>query len=195
MSLCSLQDDGSAYYTDSYNVLIYGGYKNYLGHDKTSHSSLYLYPDGLRFYSLPTFAEQQLMERAGLGDDAWGVSCMQQFSPAVGDSGFEERYYNNTCILQSSGSVYTFPFGGCEATNPSYQSAMPITYSNTFYTPAATPFVLMCNINGTSTKLDFQSWKATGKDANSVQLSTNTSTLTPLLSPAAQLLGMDTSQK
>ena len=27
-------DDGSCYYNDTYNVMIYGGYKNYLGHSK-----------------------------------------------------------------------------------------------------------------------------------------------------------------
>lgn len=28
-------DDGSRQYTDTYNFLVYGGYKNYLGHSKT----------------------------------------------------------------------------------------------------------------------------------------------------------------
>jgi hypothetical protein len=38
-------DDGSCFYTDSYNYLVYGGYKQYLGHSKTAHSNVYVYPD------------------------------------------------------------------------------------------------------------------------------------------------------
>ena len=36
-------DDGSCYYTDTYNFLVYGGYKNFLGHSKTVTKNLYVY--------------------------------------------------------------------------------------------------------------------------------------------------------
>ena len=52
MILCNYQctwpidhDDGSNHYLDSYNVLWYGGAKNFLGHDKHSMNNLYLYVD------------------------------------------------------------------------------------------------------------------------------------------------------
>ena len=38
-------DDGSSYWADSYNVLAYGGYKNYLGHSKKAVENIYVYPD------------------------------------------------------------------------------------------------------------------------------------------------------
>ena len=38
-------DDGSCYYLDTYNYLVYGGYKNYLGHSKTVQNNVYVYPD------------------------------------------------------------------------------------------------------------------------------------------------------
>ena len=44
MRVAAQHDDGSCYYHDSYNVLLYGGAKNYLGHDKTAEHNLYLFP-------------------------------------------------------------------------------------------------------------------------------------------------------
>jgi hypothetical protein len=38
-------DDGSAYFSAEENVLVYGGAKNYLGHDKRWVSNLILFPD------------------------------------------------------------------------------------------------------------------------------------------------------
>ena len=38
-------DDGSCFYEDSYNFQVYGGKKNYLGHSKTDHHEIYVYPD------------------------------------------------------------------------------------------------------------------------------------------------------
>ena len=188
--VCS-DDDGSSYYTDSYNVLIYGGYKNYLGHSKTAHNQLYIFPDGQRYDPMPAFAEQKAAAMNGWSSDAWGASCAQFFAPTVGESGYDERYYNNTCILQQNGQVYSFPdSGGCDATTPDHQSVMPLVQNNTFYTPPATPFVTSCLVNGTLQQLDLQHWQAVGQDANSVQLSTSAKTLGMLLVKAAEQLGM-----
>jgi hypothetical protein len=38
-------DDGSYFYDDSYNFRVYGGKKNGLGHLKTDHHEIYVYPD------------------------------------------------------------------------------------------------------------------------------------------------------
>ena len=37
--------DGSCYYTDTDNFMIYGGYKNYLGHSKHVHGNVYVHPE------------------------------------------------------------------------------------------------------------------------------------------------------
>ena len=42
-------DDGSCYYTDTYNFLVYGGYKNYLGHSKTVTNNVYIFPDAVLY--------------------------------------------------------------------------------------------------------------------------------------------------
>ena len=170
-----------------------------MGHSKTTHNQLYLYPDGKRYDSLPVFAEKKLEARAtqagdGIGlSDAWGASCAQFFAPMVNDSGFDERYYNNTCVMQSSSQVYSYP-DRCDTTSPDFQSVMPYVANNTFYTPSAAPFALNCDVNGTSQKLDFASWQATGQDVGSVQLETTDDTLLELLALAAQLLGMSPPQ-
>lgn len=39
-------DDGSQYYTDSQNYIIYGGYKSYLGNSLTVLDNVYVLPDG-----------------------------------------------------------------------------------------------------------------------------------------------------
>jgi hypothetical protein len=38
-------DDGSSFFHDHDNVLIYGGYKNLFGHDQLIERNLYVYPD------------------------------------------------------------------------------------------------------------------------------------------------------
>lgn len=38
-------DDGSCFYNDTGNVLAYGGFKNYLGHNKVAVGNVYIYPD------------------------------------------------------------------------------------------------------------------------------------------------------
>ena len=43
-------DDGSCYYTDTYNFLVYGGYKNYLGHSKTVTNNIYIYSEAAHYY-------------------------------------------------------------------------------------------------------------------------------------------------
>ena len=39
-------DDGSQEYHDSFNFLLYGGAKNYMGRNKASTDSVYIDPDG-----------------------------------------------------------------------------------------------------------------------------------------------------
>jgi hypothetical protein len=41
-------DDGSCYYTDTENFMVYGGYKNFLGHSKTVRDNVYVHPSATR---------------------------------------------------------------------------------------------------------------------------------------------------
>jgi hypothetical protein len=111
-------DDGSCYYNDTGNVLVYGGYKNYLGDHKTVKSNLYLYPDG----STNQFSK---------------ISCAD-----YGSEGAGETWAGNRCIMLDGADAYdNF---GCDTSNP---STKPFTANNTFYTPGA-EWSTVCSTDG-----------------------------------------------
>ena len=114
-------DDGSCYYYDTYNFLVYGGYKNYLGHSKTVEYNYYIYPDAAHsldskfksFFSKPYCANSD-GSSTGSRPSGWG-----------------EVWANNTCII---GNPVIYEFDAC---NPkeSLKGIVPLTANNTFYAP------------------------------------------------------------
>ena len=83
-------DDGSSYYIDSQNVLIYGGAKNYYGHSKINYQQLYIYPDGHRF-DASSASHLERSEDVALSVPAvWGSNCAQYFSLIPNDSNWDE---------------------------------------------------------------------------------------------------------
>ena len=74
-------DDGSAEYFDHHNFLLFGGHKNYLGHSKRFAHNVQVWPDFGR--SSPT-----------------RVSCVDF------DTGHDEFYHDNTCILRGHPAHY-----------------------------------------------------------------------------------------
>ena len=91
-------DDGSAYYFDSENLIVYGGYKNFLGHSKVSTNNLYIYPDRRSFS--PSYVGQLRVTGTCVLDA--GVNRR----PKDG-SGWGEVWDNNTCIF-GGGSIGLF---------------------------------------------------------------------------------------
>jgi hypothetical protein len=113
-------DDGSCYYLDTYNFMVYGGFKNYLGHSKIAQSNVYVYPDAEHsvenlgaFFSVPFCANS---DGASRGDTA---------------SGWGDVWSNNTCII---GNPNVYSFGSCNLDNPT--GLMPFTANNRFYAPS-----------------------------------------------------------
>ena len=102
-------DDGSCYYNDTYNYLVYGGFKNFLGHSKIAMFNAYVYPD----FSA-SFKYCATSDGASRGEYA---------------SGWGDVWANNTCIILSP-NVYKFP--GCNP-NGDNEGLIPLTYNNTFY--------------------------------------------------------------
>ncbi len=88
-------DDGSAYYLDSYNLLVYGGYKNFLGHSKVVTNNLYVHPDWRARSVGPSKALGTCVLDAGVNR-----------RPVEG-SGWGEVWSNNTCIFDG-GSIGNF---------------------------------------------------------------------------------------
>ena len=114
-------DDGSCYYYDTYNFLVYGGYKNYLGHSKVVKYNYYIYPDAVHslennlgaFLVLPFCANSNGASTTNL------------------PSGWGEVWVNNTCII---GNPNIYDFGSCTPTGNN-TGLIPFTANNTFYAP------------------------------------------------------------
>ena len=115
-------DDGSCYYYDTYNYLIYGGYKNYLGHSKTAKYNTYIYPDA-----------QHQMHENNVGIFNFYPYCASSIEASTTDlpSGWGEVWVNNTCII---GSPSIYHFSSCFPTRNN-TGLLPLTANNTFYAP------------------------------------------------------------
>jgi len=102
-------DDGSAWYNDTENFMIYGGCKNYLGHDKSCTFNVIVYP--------------------GIDQRSSGGRLCQ-----TDDNGqFANQYYFGNQCISDDGNFYTF--ARCSTTdlkNTVYQ-----TFNNTFYSAGA----------------------------------------------------------
>ena len=77
-------DDGSQFYNDTSNFMLWGGCKNYLGNSKTCSHNLIVYP------GIPNRS-------------VWGTRCQTDDSPVFGN----QYFMNNTCIT-GDGVFYSF---------------------------------------------------------------------------------------
>ena len=113
-------DDGSCYYYDTYNYLVYGGYKNYLGHSKIVKYNYYIYPDGdTGSEKVGTFFQKPYCANSdGASKDSL-------------PSGWGEVWVNNTCII---GNPNIYEFSSCTSTGDN-TGLIPFTANNTFYAP------------------------------------------------------------
>jgi hypothetical protein len=136
-------DDGSCFYEDSYNFLIYGGSKNYLGYSKINHHEIYAYGD------------------LGKGDFHTG-HCLNYQHPQPGQSGWNETWIGNICTLYKTSVPYYME--NCE-TSSLY---VPYLANNTIYIPAGTEVAFVCNVNGTSRRLTLQQWQSYGLDIGTI---------------------------
>ena len=141
-------DDGSCYYTDTYNYLVYGGYKNYLGHSKTVINNTYVYPDALHS-AKQTYRGYPF--------------CANHDGATLTDlpSGWDEVWAHNTCII---GNPDIYSFGTCSTDAKSdSQGLVPMTYNNTFYAPNKDIYIRCGSVN-----LTLQEYQAMGFDKGSV---------------------------
>ena len=136
-------DDGSCYYTDAYNFLVYGGYKNYLGHSKTATSNIYVYPDAVHSYG------NGVGELGKFLTKPW---CQNSDGATLTDlpSGWGEVWTNNTCIITSS-QIYNND--RCDPTH--LKGLVPFTANNHFYTANGTVSI-PCGKNTTFTLEEYQ---------------------------------------
>ena len=132
-------DDGSCFYEDSYNFLIYGGKKNYLGHSKTDHHEIYVLSD-----ANPSNAGTNV--------------CLYDSHATKGSSGWNETWINNICTLYQSSVPYNI--NNCDTSD----LVVPYLANNTIYIPQGTEVAFTCKVNGTSTRLSLEQWQSYGLD-------------------------------
>ena len=136
-------DDGSCFYEDSYNFLVYGGKKNYLGHSKLDHHEIHVYPD--------------------TGTSEFGTNhCILDAAPKRGTSGWNETWIDSICVLYNSSVPYNI--GDCNTAD----LYVPYLANNTIYIPAGTEAGFMCKVKGITTRLTLKQWQSYGLDMGTV---------------------------
>ena len=140
-------DDGSCYYYDTYNFLVYGGYKNYLGHSKVVKYNVYVYPD----------AEHQVDKLGAFFSEPYCANS-DGASEIILPSGWGEVWVNNTCII---GNPNVYEFSGCIPVG-SNSGLIPFTANNTFYAPGADIYIRCSSFQYT-----LQDWQKKGYDIGS----------------------------
>ena len=140
-------DDGSSYYIDRENVLLYAGTKSYLGgHNVSTTGSLLLWPNL----------------------NGWGAATML-YASVNRASGFGEVWKNNTVVLgpamgPSRGVGYV-DFHPCDAHNvvPNTTTPAPAMLGNIIHLPNGTDtghFTVGCGAKGVL----FSTWQELGHD-------------------------------
>jgi len=143
-------DDGSCYYTDTYNFLVYGGYKNHLGNSKTVTNNLYVYPDAVQGYS----------DDGKFGKYLYRPFCQNSDGSSITElpSGWDEVWTNNTCVITHSAVYYN---DKCNVAH--LKGLVPFTANNHFYTADGT-VVITCG----KEKLTLAEYQKLGYDIGSV---------------------------
>lgn len=164
-------DDGSCYFTDAYNFMAYGGWKNYLGHDRTVTNNIYLFPDSKRSSPLttphisnahtsphtPHHAMRAVknpyinpLDAVHINPDRYDQYgdyfiepfCCQTTYPRLGVSGFGDSWQNNTCALSISNIIYQWDDTYVDP-KTGLQNLVPLSDYNQFYLdPAMSPPVV-----------------------------------------------------
>ena len=140
-------DDGSCYYEDTYNYLIYGGYKNYLGHSKTVMYNTYIYPDARFSVKVNYLHRPYCADHDGATVD-------------VLPSGWGEIWAHNKCLI---GNPAIYDLHTCNVTSKDIRDLVPFTYDNTFYVPTKDVYIPCGDVN-----LTLREYQAMGFDKGSV---------------------------
>ena len=131
-------DDGSCYYYDTFNFLVYGGSKNHLGHSKIVKYNFFVYPD--------TFSSKPY--------------CIVSTRASTGDlpSGWGEVWANNSCVIGNPDIYY---YDSCDPSKP-LKGIVPMTADNKFYAPNKDIYIKCKN-----TKFTLSEYQKLGYDLGS----------------------------
>ena len=158
-------DDGSSFYEDASNFMVYGGHKsNFFGHSKRSVSTLMAFHLVYQPLCLRIYAGIPLASPGGI---------------------YAEGYVNNTCILASPSDLYMSLGSPCTPGEADLSLRIELG-GNTVYAPAGGRAGVQC---GNQT-LTFDAWVATGADPRSV-LVEGVPSSAQIMAWAAALLGIE----
>ena len=106
-------DDGSQFFNDTHNLMVWGGCKNYIGNSKSCDNNIIVHP--------------------GISSRSAGSYRCACFA----GSGFANQYFENNTCLTTDGDVYSFGFFTApkNCTEPSIAPAVYVTRNNTFFVP------------------------------------------------------------
>ena len=145
-------DDGSNAYFDENNLLLWGGYKNYLGFDKHAMTNLYIYPDA----SEPTLA-------GGVGGQrrlktGFSPYCYGSAGSAVLPAAMRDSSVNCTCIAAAPSALYSLDCDPAHLNN----GYVPVLQNNTYILDSG-EYTFPCG---------GQHWNLSTAQANGVDLGT-----------------------
>ena len=141
-------DDGSSYYYDHHNVLVYGGFKNNIGHSKRAENNLFIYP-GVAFPKPPKLSSFLMSHHSCL--------VFHDSPPDSPEVTRNETYVNNKCLFDR-----TVPYDISNCVSGYLSTSVPFTANNSFYTPFA-QLLFKCN----SINYTLAEWQRAGKDEGS----------------------------
>jgi hypothetical protein len=121
-------DDGSSAFVDVGNVVAFAGMKNFLGFNKSTQANLFVRPD----FAGAAFHPPSPPNRIPMPHAYYFPYCARSLGQANWGPALEDTFTNNTCILNTSGSVYAF--GTCNPSAPGKAGNVPAAGNNTFYT-------------------------------------------------------------
>ena len=155
-------DDGAQFLSDSMNVFLYGGSKQYLGCCTSHHGDFMVYPD--------------------LSDNAWNA-CNLQAGAEQYRSGYGHSWFNNTCLLSTAAGV-AYDYESCSTTNAESPPRIS-SYNNTFLSPAEGGGGLAAvPVSCAGAKITMSAWSA----ASGMEAGSTTGPLPDPAALAAQLL-------
>lgn len=137
-------DDGSSFYDEYSNFGVYGGAKfaNIDGHGKKSHGNVYAFPN------------------------VYSKSCFWHWPGWFPLAGYEEVFFNNTCIMDGAQQNYIMmPDSQCSFANASVavSTVHLVAHDNKVFAPSAEAVVNGCG----TTALPFADWMKLGVDHGS----------------------------
>ena len=130
-------DDASCCYQDTFNYLVYGGFKNNLGYNKVVMNNVYIYPNALNYYSFHDFDYGPLLK----------PFCI--WSNGVYPFDENDVWANNTCIIDNP---QIYEFGACKDKKNNSQN-IPFSANNYLY--SSSPVYIQCELEFWSFE-DFQ---------------------------------------